>query len=143
MTQDRPLEGLRVLDLSRLLPGGYATMVLADLGARVDKVEDPGGGDYMRVMPPVVDGMNAVFHVLCRGKRSAVLDLKRPEGREALLELLPRYDVLVESFRPGVTERLGIGYDTLRGVHPGLVYCAITGYGKDGPLAGRAGHNLN
>jgi alpha-methylacyl-CoA racemase len=143
MTQDRPLEGLRVLDLSRLLPGGYATMVLADLGARVDKVEDPGGGDYMRVMPPVVDGMNAVFHVLCRGKRSAVLDLKRPEGREALLELLPRYDVLVESFRPGVTERLGIGYDTLRGVHPGLVYCAITGYGKDGPLAGRAGHDLN
>jgi alpha-methylacyl-CoA racemase len=139
----RPLEGLRVLDLSRLLPGGYATMVLQDLGAQVDKVEDPGGGDYMRVMPPHVDGMNTVFHVLCRGKRSAIVDLKRPEGRDALLELVPRYDVLLESFRPGVTDRLGIGYEALRKIHPRLIYCAITGYGQDGPLASRAGHDLN
>jgi alpha-methylacyl-CoA racemase len=143
MTQNRPLQGLRVLDLSRLLPGGYATMVLSDPGAQVDKVEDPGGGDYMRVMPPLVDGMNAVFHMLNRGKRSAVLDLKKPEGREALLTILPRYDVLLESFRPGVTERLGLGYEALRQVHPALVYCAITGYGRDGPLAHRAGHDLN
>lgn len=143
MTTQRPLAGLRVLDLSRLLPGGYATMVLSDLGAQVDKVEDPRGGDYMRVMPPMADGMNTVFQMLNRGKRSAVLDLKTPEGREALLALLPHYDVLVESFRPGVMERLGLGYEALRQVHPGLVYCAITGYGQDGPMAARAGHDLN
>ncbi|MFW6051434.1 MAG: CaiB/BaiF CoA transferase family protein [Myxococcota bacterium] len=143
MTDPRPLEGVRVLDLSRLLPGPYATMVLADLGAAVDKVEDPAGGDYLRMMPPQVDGMSAPFHALNRGKRSVVLDLKKPEGREAFLELLPRYDVLVESFRPGVMGRFGLGYEALRERHPGLVYCAITGYGQDGPLAGRAGHDLN
>lgn len=140
----RPLEGLRVLDLSRLLPGPFASMVLADLGARVDKVEDPKGGDYLRVMPPSApDGMNAIFHGLNRGKRSLVLDLKRPEGRDTLLRLVPRYDVLIESFRPGVLARLGLGYDVLHEAHPGLVICAITGYGQDGPLVDRAGHDLN
>lgn len=143
MIDDRPLSGVRVLDLSRLLPGPYATMVLSDLGAQVDKVEDPKGGDYLRVMPPHVDGMCTTFHVLNRGKRSVVLDLKKPEGQQALLALVPRYDVLVESFRPGVMARLGLGYDQLRDRHPGLVYCAITGYGQDGPLADRAGHDLN
>jgi alpha-methylacyl-CoA racemase len=140
----RPLEGIRVLDLSRLLPGPFATMVLADLGASVDKVEDPKGGDYLRVMPPrAPDGMNTIFHGLNRNKRSLVLDLKRPEGRDALLRLLPKYDVLVESFRPGVLARLGLGYDVLHAAHPGLVICAITGYGQDGPLVDRAGHDLN
>ncbi|MFW5921306.1 MAG: CaiB/BaiF CoA transferase family protein [Polyangiales bacterium] len=143
MSDDRPLAALRVLDLSRLLPGPFATMMLADMGAQVDKVEDPGGGDYLRLMPPQVEGMNAVFHALGRGKRSLVLDLKKPEGRDALLRLLPRYDVMVESFRPGVLERLGLGWDTLHEAHPGLVVAAITGYGKDGPMAGRAGHDLN
>ncbi len=139
----RPLEGLRVLDLSRLLPGPFATMVLADLGARVDKVEEPRGGDYLRAMPPHVGGMNATFHALNRGKRSLSLDLKSDAGREAFRRLVARYDVLVETFRPGVMERLGLGYDALAAIHPGLVYCAITGYGQDGPLRDRAGHDID
>lgn len=138
-----PLAGLKVLDLSRLLPGPFATMVLAQLGAQVDKIEDPSGGDYLRLMPPQVGGMNAVFHALNRGKRSVVLDLKRPEARAALLRLAVGYDVLVESFRPGVLDRLGLGYDQLREKNPRLVYCAITGYGQTGPLAQRAGHDLD
>lgn len=145
----RPLSGLRVLDLSRLLPGPFASMVLADLGARVDKVEDPQGGDYLRFMPALAgsggDGnaaMNASFHLLNRGKRSVVLDLKKREGQEALLRLVPRYDVLIESFRPGVMERLGLGYERLRAASPGLIYCAITGFGQDGPAAQRAGHDI-
>ena len=140
---DRPLSGIRVLDLSRLLPGPFATQVLLDLGASVDKVEDPGGGDYMRVMPPHAGGMNATFHALNRGKRSVVLDLKKPEGREAFLRLCGRYDVLVESFRPGVMDRLGLGFERLSEHNPRLVWCAITGYGQDGPLAARAGHDDN
>ncbi len=139
-----PLDGVRVLDLSRLLPGPFATMVLGDLGAIVDKLEDPREGDYLRRLPPSApDGMNTVFHDLNRGKRSVVLDLKQPEGRDVFLTLIERYDVLVESFRPGVMDRLGVGWETLRQRHPGLVYCAITGYGQSGPLKDRAGHDLN
>jgi alpha-methylacyl-CoA racemase len=139
----RPLAGLRVLDLSRLLPGPFAAMVLADLGASVDKVEDAGGGDYLRFMPPHVDGQSPAFAMLNRGKRSAVLDLKKPAARAAFLKLVPKYDVLVETFRPGVMERLGLGYDELRRANPGLIYCAITGYGQTGPLALRAGHDID
>jgi len=139
----RPLAGVRVLDLSRLLPGPFATLVLADLGAQVDKIEDPAGGDYLRMMPPLDDGMCSVFRMLNRGKRSAILDLKKPAGRDAFLRLVPRYDVLVESFRPGVLQRLGLGYEVLAEANPGLVYCAISGYGQTGPLSGRAGHDLN
>jgi len=139
----KPLEGIRVLDLSRLLPGPFASMVLADLGASVDKLEDPKGGDYTRVMPPQHEGMNTAFHLLNRGKRSLVLDLKKEEGRDAFRKLVPRYDVVLESFRPGVMARFGLGYEALKALHPGLVYCAITGYGQDGPLAQRAGHDLN
>jgi len=135
---------VRVLDLSRLLPGPFATMILADLGARVDKVEDPRGGDYLRFMPPKgEDGVNPVFSMLNRGKRSVVLDLKQEEGREALKALVAKADVLVESFRPGVLARLGLGYETLRALNPRLIVCAITGYGQDGPLGDRAGHDLN
>ncbi len=138
------LENVRVLDLSRLLPGPFASMVLADLGARVDKLEDRKAGDYLRVMPPSADdGMNAVFHDLNRGKRSAVLDLKNEAGRAAFLRLVASYDVLLESFRPGVMERLGLGWETLHEANPKLIYCAITGYGQDGPAAQRAGHDLN
>ena len=140
---DRPLEGIRVLDLSRLLPGPCATMVLADLGAQVDKVEDPQGGDYLRFMPPHHDGLNAPFRMLNRGKRSLVLDLKKPQGREAFLRLVARYDVLVESFRPGVMQKLGLGYAALAEANPRIIVCAITGYGQDGPLAHRAGHDIN
>ncbi|MCA9603079.1 MAG: CoA transferase, partial [Myxococcales bacterium] len=137
------LTGLRVLDLSRLLPGPFATMVLADLGATVDKVEDPAGGDYLRLMPPQVDGMCAAFWALNRGKRSLVLDLKSEAGRAAFLDLVPTYDVLVESFRPGVMDKLGLGYGALSARSPGLIFASLSGYGATGPLTKRAGHDLN
>lgn len=139
----RPLEGVRVLDLTRLLPGPFATLVLADLGAVVDKVEDPHGGDYLRHMPPQLGDQNHAFLALNRGKRSMVLDLKMPEARDALLKLLASYDVLIEQFRPGVLDRLGLSHASLRERFPRLVIAAITGYGQNGPLAQRAGHDLN
>ncbi|MEP7119814.1 MAG: CaiB/BaiF CoA-transferase family protein [Byssovorax sp.] len=139
----RPLADVRVLDLSRLLPGPFATLVLADLGAVVDKIEDTSGGDYLRVMPPQIAGESAAFQLLNRGKRSAVLDLKKPEGKAAFLRLVASYDVLFEQFRPGVLDRLGLGHAALRAAHPRLIICALTGYGQTGPLALRAGHDLN
>jgi crotonobetainyl-CoA:carnitine CoA-transferase CaiB-like acyl-CoA transferase len=138
-----PLTGLKVLDLSRLLPGPYASLVLADLGATVDKVEEPGTGDYTRHMPPLKDETSALFLGLNRNKRSLALDLKSPDGVATLKRLVKHYDVLLESFRPGVMERLGCGYDTLAAENPRLVYCAITGYGHTGPDRLRAGHDLN
>lgn len=139
----QPLKNIRVLDLSRLLPGPFASKVLHDLGAEVDKIEDPEMGDYMRAFPPQVDGMSVVFHALNQGKRSAIIDLKSTQGRSALLRLLPHYDVLLEGFRPGVMKRLGLGYDVLKRTHPGIIYCGISGYGASGPLKDRAGHDLN
>jgi crotonobetainyl-CoA:carnitine CoA-transferase CaiB-like acyl-CoA transferase len=139
-----PLDGLRVLDLSRLLPGGYATMLLADLGADVLKVEEPGKGDYLRGMPPyAATGEGAMHLALNRGKRSMTLNLKMSQGRDLLRRLAKDADVLVESFRPGVMDRLGVGWEVLSGDNPGLVYAAISGYGADGPYAERAGHDLN
>lgn len=139
----RPLDGVRVLDLTRLLPGPFATLVLADLGAVVDKVEDPHGGDYLRHMPPQLGDQNHAFLALNRGKRSIVLDLKRPEARDALLRMIAKYDVVIEQFRPGVLDRLGLSHASLRERFPRLVIAAITGYGQSGPLAHRAGHDLN
>jgi alpha-methylacyl-CoA racemase len=139
----RPLQGTRILDLSRLLPGPFATLVLSDLGATVDKIEDAQGGDYLRHMPPQVAGESVAFQMLNRGKRSAVLDLKRPEGRDAFKRLVATYDVLFDQFRPGVLARLGLGHDALRAENPRLVICALTGYGQTGTLAARAGHDLN
>ncbi|HVY48121.1 MAG TPA: CaiB/BaiF CoA-transferase family protein [Minicystis sp.] len=139
----RPLTGIRVLDLSRLLPGPFATLVLADLGATVDKIEDAQAGDYLRHMPPQVAGESAAFQLLNRGKRSAIVDLKKPDGRAAFLRLVARYDVLFDQFRPGVLERLGLGHAALRAANPRLVVCALTGYGQTGPLAARAGHDLD
>jgi alpha-methylacyl-CoA racemase len=130
------LDGLRVLDLTRLLPGGFCSLLLADFGADVIKVEDTGAGDYVRADPPA-------FHSLNRGKRAVSLDLKNPQGRDAFLHLSTRADVVLESFRPGVMDRLGVGYERLREDNPRLVYCAITGYGQDGPFAARAGHDTN
>lgn len=138
-----PLAGVRVLDLTRLLPGPMATLILADLGAHVDKLEDPGPGDYLRQMPPQRDGTNGAFHALHRDKRSVVVDLKRPEGAALLLRMARGYDVVIESFRPGVLARLGCGHEALLEANPRLVVCAITGYGQDGPLAHRAGHDVN
>ena len=145
---DRPLSDVRVLDLTRLLPGGFCTLLLADLGAEVLKVEDTGMGDYVRWAPPYYDGVedsakSAMYLSLNRGKRSIRIDLKQEGGREVLLRLAREYDVLVESFRPGVLERLGVGYERLREENPGLVYCAITGYGQDGPNRDRSGHDMN
>lgn len=138
-----PLAGVRVLDLSRLLPGPFATLVLADLGATVDKLEDTGGGDYMRHMPPQVAGESAAFHLLNRGKRGLLLDLKHPEGKAAFRKLVRGYDVLFEQFRPGVLARLGVDPAELRAADPRLVVCSLTGYGQTGELALRAGHDLN
>jgi crotonobetainyl-CoA:carnitine CoA-transferase CaiB-like acyl-CoA transferase len=129
-----PLQGVRVLDLTRLLPGPLCTLHLADLGADVIKIEDLGAGDY--VAAPVRELVN-------RNKRGICLDLKHEEGREALLTLCETADVLVEGFRPGVMERLGLGAETVRARHPRLVYCSISGYGQTGELSLQAGHDIN
>ena len=144
----RPLEGLRVLDLTRLLPGGFCSLMLADFGADVLKVEDTGMGDYIRWAPPYYEGAeesarSALYLALNRGKRSMRVNLKEERGREVLLRLAREHDVLIESFRPGVLDRLGVGYERLRTENAGLVYCAITGYGQDGPYQDRSGHDLN
>lgn len=136
------LQGLKILDLSRLLPGPYASLVLADLGAQVDKVEDPQGGDYLRQTPPQVGEHSAMFLTLNRNKRSLTLDLKSAEGAQALRRLVREYDVLIESFRPGVMEKLGLGYPVLAEENPRLVYCALSGYGQTGPDRLRAGHDI-
>lgn len=137
------LEGLRVLDLSRLLPGPFCSLLLADMGADVIKVEDAQGGDYARYYPPFVGEQGAFFASINRNKRSICLDLKQPEGLALLKQLIAKSDVLLESFRPGVLERLGLADEVLAELNPSLITCAITGYGQDGPLAERAGHDLN
>jgi len=144
----KPLEGLRILDLTRLLPGPALSMHLADLGADVIKVEDTGDGDYMRSFPPLVrnaDGVevNAAFENINRGKRSICLDLKQGQGRDLLLRLADTADALVEGFRPGVMDRLGLGWDVLHERNPRLVFCSLTGYGQTGPWRLKAGHDLN
>ncbi|HST54613.1 MAG TPA: CoA transferase [Solirubrobacteraceae bacterium] len=143
-----PLQGIRVLDLSRLLPGGFCSLLLADFGADVLKVEDTGMGDYIRWAPPYYDGAHesarsALFLSLNRNKRSIRIDLKQEAGREALLTLVRNHDVVLESFRPGVLDRLGVGYERMRQENPGLVYCAISGYGQDGPKRDSSGHDMN
>ena len=143
-----PLEGVRVLDLSRLLPGGFCSLLLADFGAEVLKVEDTGMGDYIRWSPPYYEGAedsakSALYLALNRNKRSIRLNLKSDEGREVLLKLVRDHDVVLESFRPGVLDRLGVGYERMREENPKLVYCAISGYGQHGPLRDRAGHDMN
>jgi alpha-methylacyl-CoA racemase len=142
------LAGIRVLDLSRLLPGGFCSLLLADFGAEVLKVEDTSAGDYIRWAPPYYDSeesstKSALFLSLNRNKRSIRIDLKNESGREVLLELVREYDVVLESFRPGVLDRLGVGYERMREVNPGIVYCAISGYGQDGPNRDRSGHDMN
>jgi crotonobetainyl-CoA:carnitine CoA-transferase CaiB-like acyl-CoA transferase len=143
-----PLEGIRVLDLSRLLPGPFCSQLLADFGADVVKVEDTGLGDYVRWAAPKFAGVEdsaaaAFFLALNRNKRSIRVDLKNDAGRDVLLRLVRDADVLLESFRPGVLDRLGVGYERLRQENPALVYCAITGYGQDGPYRDRSGHDMN
>ena len=139
----RPLDGIRVLDLSRLLPGPYASHILASFGAEVIKIERPGEGDYMRGYDPKSQGVNAAFLTINRGKKSFAVDLKHPDGKEAFVALAKQADVLLDGFRPGVMERLGLGYEQLSEANPRLVYAALTGYGQTGPRANQAGHDLN
>ena len=138
-----PLSNLKVLDFSTLLPGPYATMLLADMGADVLRVEAPGRLDLTRVMPPLEDGVSTSHTFLNRGKRSLGLDLKQEGSADLVKQLVTEYDVVVEQFRPGVMDRLGIGYETLKAINPNLIYCAITGYGQTGPYKDRAGHDIN
>ncbi|MCX6389117.1 MAG: CoA transferase, partial [Solirubrobacterales bacterium] len=140
------LDGIKVLDLSRLLPGPFCSLLLADCGADVLKVEDTGMGDYVRWAPPLYEGVEtsaagALFLSLNRNKRSIRIDLKNDAGREVFLDLVREADVVLESFRPGVLDRLGVGYEALKQVNPGIVYCAISGYGQDGPQREAAGHD--
>jgi alpha-methylacyl-CoA racemase len=141
-TSVRPLQGLRVLDFSTLLPGPYATLLLAEAGAEVIKIEKEQGGDELRMGLPRWGEYSINFALLNADKRSLALDLKQPQSRAKLLPLIREADVLVEQFRPGVMERLGLGYDELRQINPRLIYCSITGYAADGPSAQTAGHDL-
>mgnify|MGYP001446414821 CR=1 FL=1 len=138
-----PLSSLHVLDFTTLLPGPFATMLLADLGADVVKVEAPNRPDLARTMPPFDGDVSAWHSLLNRNKRSISLDLKQPGAAEVVQQLVQRYDIVVEQFRPGVMDRLGVGYQVLRAANPRLIYCAITGYGQTGPYRDRAGHDLN
>ena len=138
-----PLSTLKILDFTTLLPGPFATMLLADLGADVVRVESPTRPDLVRHKSPTVGDTSAWHAVLNRSKRSLALDLKRPGAAAVVKRLVQRYDVVVEQFRPGVMDRLGVGYEALQEANPGLIYCAITGYGQDGPYRDRAGHDIN
>jgi crotonobetainyl-CoA:carnitine CoA-transferase CaiB-like acyl-CoA transferase len=140
---EKALSGYRILDLSRLLPGPYCTMLLADLGADVIKVEDVKTGDPSRHNAPKIRDQSIRFRQLNRNKKSIALDLKNREGREIFLKLAATADAVLEQFRPGVVDRLGVGYEQVRTVNPGLVYCSLSGYGQTGPYRDRAGHDLN
>ena len=137
------LSGIRVLDLSRLLPGPYCSMMLGDLGAEIIKVEEPGRGDYIRYYLPKLKAESAFFLALNRNKRSMTLNLKSERGKKIFIDLVKNVDVVLESFRPGVMEKLGIGYKKLQKSNPKIIVCSISGYGQDGPYAEKAGHDIN
>jgi len=137
------LEGVKILDLSRLLPGALCSMMLADMGAEVLKIEDTSQGDYMRWMPPMVNELSAYFLLTNRNKKSMKLNLKAPQGKEIFLKLVKQHDVVLESFRPGVMDRLGLGYEVLKKENPAMVHCALSGYGQDGPYRDLVGHDIN
>jgi len=138
-----PLEGVRILDLTRLFPGPLTTMMLGDLGAEVIKVEDPQTGDLTRYLPPQKEGVGAGYLALNRSKLSFTVNLKDPKGQELFLRLAEKSDVVVEGFRPGVIDRLGIGYQELKKARDDIILCSISGYGQDGPFRERAGHDIN
>jgi len=139
----QPLAGIRVLDFSTLLPGPLATLLLAEAGAEVIKIERPGAGDEMRGYEPKFGGDSVNFALLNRGKRSIALDLKQPGAVERLMPLVKSADIIVEQFRPGVMDRLGLGYEAVSRANPRIIYCAITGYGQSGPKSATAAHDLN
>lgn len=136
------LEGIRVLDMSRLLPGPYCTMILADFGAEVIKIEEPGKGDYSRSFPPFLKDFGYWHLQLNRNKKSVTIDLKSEAGRTAFLELIKTADVVVESYRPGVLKKLGVDYEAASKVNPKIIYCSLSGYGTKGPLAHQADHDI-
>jgi alpha-methylacyl-CoA racemase len=138
-----PLASLKVLDFSTLLPGPFASLLLADMGAEVLRIESPTRMDLLRVLPPHDQGISASHAYLNRNKRSLALDLKQPEALEVINQLLADYDIVLEQFRPGVMERLGLGYEALKAINPKLIYVSITGYGQTGPYKDRAGHDIN
>jgi len=138
-----PLASLKVLDFSTLLPGPFASLLLADMGAEVLRIESPTRMDLLRVLPPHDQGVSASHAYLNRNKRSLALDLKQPEALEIVRQLVKDYDIVLEQFRPGVMERLGLGYEALKAINPKLIYVSITGYGQTGPYKDRAGHDIN
>ncbi|KAF2390826.1 CaiB/BaiF CoA transferase family protein [Pseudomonas frederiksbergensis] len=138
-----PLASLKVLDFSTLLPGPFASLLLADMGADVLRIESPTRMDLLRVLPPHDQGVSASHAYLNRNKRSLALDLKQPEALAVIKQLLQDHDIVLEQFRPGVMERLGLGYEALKAINPKLIYVSITGYGQTGPYKDRAGHDLN
>ncbi|MXY20130.1 MAG: CoA transferase [Dehalococcoidia bacterium] len=143
MTNSAALEGVKVLDLTQIMAGPYCTMMLADMGADVVKVEKPNGGDDTRRMgPPFIEGESAAFLGINRNKRSIVVDLRSDEGREIVMDMVRRYDILVQNFRPGSLERMGLGYEQVRELNPAMVYCTISGFGVTGPYATRGGFDL-
>jgi len=138
-----PLASLKILDFSTLLPGPFASLLLADMGAEVLRIESPTRMDLLRVLPPHDQGVSASHAYLNRNKRSLALDLKQPEALEVIKQLLQDHDIVLEQFRPGVMERLGLGYEALKAINPRLIYVSITGYGQTGPYKDRAGHDIN
>lgn len=138
-----PLAGLKILDFSTLLPGPYATQILADMGAEVLRVESPTRPDLLKMMPPMAGKVSAAHAAINRNKDSIAIDLKKPEAKAIISRLLDDYDIVVEQFRPGVMARLGLGYEELKAEHENLIYCSITGYGQTGPYKDRAGHDIN
>ncbi|MEQ8711603.1 MAG: CoA transferase, partial [Cyclobacteriaceae bacterium] len=138
-----PLLGYRVLDLSRLLPGPWATAMLADMGAEVIKIEDPESPDYVRDYPPIIDGKSANYMAWNRSKRSAAISLRTPEGKQQFMDMIKSADVVVEQFRPGVIDQWGLGYEEAKKVNPKIIYVSLTGFGQTGPMAHTAGHDLN
>ncbi|MBB4863839.1 crotonobetainyl-CoA:carnitine CoA-transferase CaiB-like acyl-CoA transferase [Pseudomonas nitritireducens] len=138
-----PLASLKILDFSTLLPGPFASLLLADMGAQVLRVESPTRMDLVRVLPPHVDGTSASHAYLNRNKRCIALDLKQAEAVEVVKQLVQEYDIVLEQFRPGVMDKLGVGYEELKAINPKLIYVSITGYGQTGPLRDRAGHDIN
>ncbi|WP_077213254.1 CaiB/BaiF CoA transferase family protein [Bacillus dakarensis] len=137
------LNGVKVLDLTRLLPGPYCTLMMADYGAEVIKVEEPGNGDYIRWRKPAIEGIGARHLTINRNKKSVELNLKSEEGKEIFKKMAKEADVIIESFRPGVMDRLGIGYEEISKINEGIVYCSLTGYGQTGPYRNLPGHDIN
>ena len=143
MLNNKPLQQIKILDLTRLLPGPMCTLHLADMGADVIKIEEPVSGDYARSIPPLQKDNSSFFLAANRNKRSITLDLTKPEGKKIFLKLSESADVIVESFRPGVVSKLGIDYEVIKNINPKIIYCSITGYGQTGPYRDKAGHDIN